>query len=366
MRTDIPPAHSAWQNWQTMDDEHADHPAATDATEGRSVPPAPQLWTTPQVAEFMGISRQAINKRLRSHRLLGYPGKGVTLFPVWQFDPKTRWSRPEVEKFLAAFEGDVDPHDLAQWSETPIPGNGSTPAQLLTDADAEVEVLDLVDRYYAADTDHTASTDATTTPRWAKAEWRPEDSGSSGPRHAILLAAADLFARRGPAKVTLREVAAAADVSYSLIHRFFKSKENLLVAVMELLVTYGGERLSDENDAYAAIENSFGADSGQIGRMLTWSILEGTTPEHLFSGGIRSRGYRTQIEAQWAKPFAPHTRSDFDSRTLAALIALIAAVWDFYEPHLTVLGDLDRDPDDLRNEIVDMLKVLVYATRPKK
>lgn len=343
---------TAWQNKKTMDDEHPDLAVTPDA-----------LWTTPQVAEFMGISRQAINKRVQGKRLLGYRGRGATLFPAWQFDPSTRWSRPEVEEFLAVFGTDFDPHTVARWSITPISGIGYTPAQLLTDDKTDVNVPDLVDKYYAADPHDAAFAEAPTATHSGN-EWLPTDTGSSGPRHAILLAAADLFARKGPAKVTLREVAAAADVSYSLIHRFFKSKENLLVSVMELLVTYGGDRLSDENDAYAAIANSFGADSGQIGRMLTWSILEGATPERLFSGGIRSRGYRNQIEALWLNPTAPNVRDEFDPRVLASLIALVAAVWDFYEPYLTLLGDSARDPDDLRNEVIDVLKVLVFATRP--
>lgn len=169
--------------------------------------------------------------------------------------------------------------------------------------------------------------------------------------------------------MTLREIAAAADVSYGLIYRFYRTKENLLVAVMELLVTYGGERLSGEEDAYAAIENSFGADidAGQFGRMLTWSLFEGTRPDRLL-GGVRSRGgYRSQIDTLWDDPAEPRVRTEFDSRVLASLIALVGAVWDLYEPYLTVLGDYpDRSREDVRQEVADMLKVLIYATRPNR
>lgn len=332
---------------------------------------AADVWTTPQVAEFLGISRQAINKRVRSRKMLGYPGDGATVFPVWQFDLENRRVRPEVPEFLAAFDEAVEPHAIAQWSITRIDASERTPAELLLSPDSKDDVLRLAGDHASGAADENPAPDTESTARRTGkeiAEWTPSQAGSTGAQHAILLAAADLFARKGPAKVTLREIAAAADVSYGLIHRFYRTKENLLVAVMELLVTYGGERLSVEEDAYAAIENSFGADvdAGQFGRMLTWSVFEGTRPDRLL-GGVRSRGYRSQIEALWESPVEPRVRDDFDSRVLASLIALVGGVWDLYGPYLTVLGDYpDRSREDVRQEVADMLKVLIYATRPDR
>lgn len=332
---------------------------------------ADEVWTTSQVAEFLEISRQAINKRVQNRKMLGYPGGGSTLFPVWQFDVENRRVRPEVPAFLAAFAEDVGPHAIAQWSITRIDESDRTPVDLLLCPDSEEDALRLAGSYVAGQVDErSAPDDESNLKRTSKeiAEWTPSRAGSTGAQHAILLAAADLFSRKGPAKVTLREIAAAADVSYGLIYRFYRTKENLLVAVMELLVTYGGERLSEEDDAYAAIENSFGADidAGQFGRMLTWSIFEGTRPDRLL-GGVRSRGYRSQIDALWENPVEPQVRAEFDSNVLASLISLVGAVWDLYEPYLTELADNpDRSREDVRQEVTDMLKVLIYATRPNR
>ena len=49
---------------------------------------------------------------------------------------------------------------------------------------------------------------------------------------AVIEAATTLFAGRGPAAVSLREVAQAADVNLGLIHRHIGSKEDLLTAVL--------------------------------------------------------------------------------------------------------------------------------------
>lgn len=49
---------------------------------------------------------------------------------------------------------------------------------------------------------------------------------------ALLEAATRLFAQRGPAAVSLRDVAKAANVNLGLIHRYIGSKDDLLAAVL--------------------------------------------------------------------------------------------------------------------------------------
>lgn len=338
----------------------------------RDLPEDPDsVWTTPQAAEFLAISRQAINKRVRNRKMLGYPGNGATLFPVWQFDLEDHGIRPEVAEFLAAFDEEAEPHAIAQWSVTRIDEYDRTPAELLLSPDTKGDALRLARGYVAGPAEEPSAPDAESSVTHADsevAEWIPTRPGATGAQHAILLAAADLFSRKGPAKVTLREVAAAANVSYGLIYRFYRTKENLLMAVMELLVSYGGERLSGEQDAYAAIDNSFGADidSGQFGRMLMWSVFEGTSPDRLL-GGARSGGYLSQIDALWENPVEPQVRAKFDSSVLASLIGLVASAWDLYEPYLAALADEPgRDRVDVRQEVTELLKLLVYAARPNR
>ena len=60
--------------------------------------------------------------------------------------------------------------------------------------------------------------------------------GSSGTREAILAAARDRFAAHGYDRTRIRDVAADAGVDAALVHYFFKSKDGLFVAAMELPV----------------------------------------------------------------------------------------------------------------------------------
>jgi AcrR family transcriptional regulator len=58
--------------------------------------------------------------------------------------------------------------------------------------------------------------------------------GSSGTREAILAAARERFAASGYDRTRIRDVAADAGVDAALVHYFFKSKDGLFVAAMEL------------------------------------------------------------------------------------------------------------------------------------
>ena len=58
--------------------------------------------------------------------------------------------------------------------------------------------------------------------------------GASGTREAILAAARERFAASGYDRTRIRDVAADAGVDAALVHYFFKSKDGLFAAAMEL------------------------------------------------------------------------------------------------------------------------------------
>lgn len=119
-------------------DDRIQEPLATlsdaDATElgrrGAREALAPVLWgvvtgdvfDTSQASELLGVTRQAINKRVRNRSLLALPGRGTTYFPVWQFDLEQRTVRPVTKEVLDAFfdavDG-IDPFQVASWSSSP-------------------------------------------------------------------------------------------------------------------------------------------------------------------------------------------------------------------------------------------------------
>jgi AcrR family transcriptional regulator len=57
---------------------------------------------------------------------------------------------------------------------------------------------------------------------------------ATSPREALLGAAIELFAERGPASVSIRDIARHADVHHSLVHRYFGTKDDLLAEAIEV------------------------------------------------------------------------------------------------------------------------------------
>jgi hypothetical protein len=72
---------------------------------------------------LLGVSRQALAKRVASGTLLGIPGKGTTVYPKWQFDTDADpiRVRPEVAAAFAAWveeRGTLDAYAVSSWAQT--------------------------------------------------------------------------------------------------------------------------------------------------------------------------------------------------------------------------------------------------------
>ncbi len=65
---------------------------------------------------------------------------------------------------------------------------------------------------------------------------------------AVLESAADLFAERGPAATSIRDIATRSSVNHGLIHRHFGSKDNLVGAVLDHLGLHLAALLADSAD----------------------------------------------------------------------------------------------------------------------
>jgi len=96
---------------------------------------------------------------------------------------------------------------------------------------------------------------------------------------ALIETATTLFAQRGPAAVSVREIAQLTGVNHGLIHRHFGSKNGLLVAVLDQLADTIGATVGEttENEPlFPLLRAVLGATSQQGAwlRILAWSILD--------------------------------------------------------------------------------------------
>jgi TetR/AcrR family transcriptional regulator, repressor for neighboring sulfatase len=101
---------------------------------------------------------------------------------------------------------------------------------------------------------------------------------------AIVGAAMELFAERGPDGVSLREVAAHAGVNYGLIHQYVGSKDDLLRLVIAHSTSTTAARFAQAGgvgEALELLQGPVGADRPQYPRLLAWAILQGRDPREL-------------------------------------------------------------------------------------
>lgn len=108
--------------------------------------------------------------------------------------------------------------------------------------------------------------------------------GRAAVQEALLDAATELFSARGPAAVSIKDIAARASVNHGLVHRHFGSKEALLRAVVARLVARIEAALpSDEEELGTAIDRAFQGTREQSAyfRILAHALLAGEAPERL-------------------------------------------------------------------------------------
>src|SRR5215210_6704660 len=102
-------------------------------------------WDTTETAEFLGVTRQALHDRVKRGTLLSLPGRGVTWFPIWQFDLAARRARPVVASLLQVFRGmdrPLEPVEIASWAQrTHAELDNVAPADWIADGRPEDAVV---------------------------------------------------------------------------------------------------------------------------------------------------------------------------------------------------------------------------------
>lgn len=110
---------------------------------------APLVWRhrvgdvleTGDVVRLLGVTRQAVHKKVRAGSLVGLPGARTTLFPRWQFNVEAGAARRGIAEIVDQFRTrvgeDIDPLLIASWATTAQDEDldGQTPARLIEEAD---------------------------------------------------------------------------------------------------------------------------------------------------------------------------------------------------------------------------------------
>lgn len=157
---------------------------------------------------------------------------------------------------------------------------------------------------------------------------------------AVLQAAAELFAERGPAATSIRDIAARSKVNHGLVFRHFGAKEQLVAAVLEYL----GSDLTGLLQSKASPET---VDRALDRQMRVWArtLLDGYPAAKL------------QTHFPNLAPFIDYALTRYDDHTQARLAVANALAlqmgWRLFEPMLRSATGLEELSDaDLRQSVL--------------
>jgi TetR/AcrR family transcriptional regulator, repressor for neighboring sulfatase len=191
---------------------------------------------------------------------------------------------------------------------------------------------------------------------------RQVSGNQDGPRgrdeivNAILKAAEGLLPKHNPTEISLRQIADAANVNYSLIHRYFGTKEKVIMAAHERMLSKVGEQFStvDQLDGNIGVLFKISGENVSRRTLLARAMLDGADP-HL----IRHHFPIMQqlIELLRKKKSRTKRPTEYNAETLAAFFAASALGWFFFEPFLLASTGLDKkDKKKVHRQITEMLE----------
>jgi AcrR family transcriptional regulator len=158
---------------------------------------------------------------------------------------------------------------------------------------------------------------------------------------AVLDAAADLFAQRGPSATSIRDIAARSRVNHGLVYRHFGTKERLVGAVLEYL---GAGLMALMSDGASAAEMEHATDRHI--RVLARALLDGYPV-----GQLQTRYPNMAALLQKVRP--GYGDDDRAARLAVANAVALQLGWRLFEPFLRSSTGLDDVTDAQLRDVVD-------------
>jgi TetR/AcrR family transcriptional regulator, repressor for neighboring sulfatase len=158
---------------------------------------------------------------------------------------------------------------------------------------------------------------------------------------AVLDAATDLFAERGPAATSIRDIAARSNVNHGLVFRHFGTKEQLVGTVLDHL----GANLTELLRAQAPADVVEGALDRQM-RVMARTVLDG------YPAGQLQKRFPNVVDL--LDRVRPHHDDETSAKLAVANALALQFGWRLFAPILRSAAGLDELTDaELRQAVRD-------------
>jgi AcrR family transcriptional regulator len=165
---------------------------------------------------------------------------------------------------------------------------------------------------------------------------------------AAFLAAADrLFGQKGPDAVSVRDIAAAAGLMPTLIHRYFDSKDDLIRQVLRLHIATFREAAGSMTNPQTVVKSMFDvmAKNPAFLRVIAYIVLEGHEPEAYLTKSGMVASLADAVTSVYKK----------NAKLESAILVSQMAGWLLFEPFLLYSSDYEGDPATARAEVLSRL-----------
>jgi TetR/AcrR family transcriptional regulator, repressor for neighboring sulfatase len=183
--------------------------------------------------------------------------------------------------------------------------------------------------------------------------------GREAVMQAILDATEKLLFERSPSDITVREIATAANIKHPLIHRHFKTKDEVILAVHARSIQKIHEDLGKLNSAKGNVSVFLQAVLDNKFRQITLAkaMIDGVDPQllqHQFPTmehalaliKIRNKEFKQKIE--------------FEPEIFTAALGGMLLGWILFEPFLRAATGLeDRDDREIQGKITEIIESIL-------
>ena len=184
--------------------------------------------------------------------------------------------------------------------------------------------------------------------------------GKSVTTSRILDSAQELFAKRGPGAVSVRQIAENAGVSHAIVHRYFGSKDELIQAVFQRVDasrTATARESVSLRQVYQALFPNLMMFQRDHSMMLVRSAMEGREYVPL-AERITTTSAMVELArktaASGADPLPPP--SDIDPRVLVSAISAMILGWASIEDWVWPTAGLDPvDKDEVYRQLMEIV-----------